>query len=85
MAVEIHVRDIIQVIGAAGHLLSINNVEDYLFWRLDALARLYPFQTVALFGQVLLTSGYELGYLSRCLPSLYWADPANRADVPAMW
>jgi hypothetical protein len=27
----------------------------------------------------------EFGYLSRCLPSLYWADPANRADVPAMW
>lgn len=27
----------------------------------------------------------EFGYLSRCLPSLYWADPVNRADVPAMW
>ncbi|ABC21484.1 conserved hypothetical protein [Rhodospirillum rubrum ATCC 11170] len=27
----------------------------------------------------------EFGYLSRCLPSLYWADPANRADVPALW
>ncbi|MEH0076987.1 hypothetical protein V6L76_17715 [Pannonibacter sp. Pt2] len=27
----------------------------------------------------------EFGYLSRCLPSLYWADPANREDVPPMW
>ncbi|RDL48995.1 Phloretin hydrolase [Ensifer sp. M14] len=27
----------------------------------------------------------EFGYLAKVLPSLYWADPANRADVPVLW
>lgn len=27
----------------------------------------------------------EFTYLSKVLPSLYWADPANRADVPVLW
>lgn len=27
----------------------------------------------------------EFSYLAKVLPSLYWADPANRADVPVLW
>ncbi|MGO4618984.1 hypothetical protein AB4Z34_05070 [Ensifer sp. 2YAB10] len=27
----------------------------------------------------------EFGYLAKVLPSLYWGDPANREDVPALW
>lgn len=27
----------------------------------------------------------EFSYLAKALPSLYWGDPANRADVPTLW